>query len=280
MNDRYLHTSHCNDVEVMYISESIPGPSDQTLEGDELVENFNSQLMHSCKCIDKCLPAKCECLKLSGGENYTLIQEQSRSGAYTVINRKGNSLSSYPIVECNVLCQCSERCGNRIVQYGPISTLYVKSGQNAKKGLGLFTNTLIQEGRFVCEYAGEVLSKKQAEIRYHQNPYLCKMNYIFCLNEHVAGNIIQTYIDPSKFGNIGRYINHSCDPNCVVVPVRVNSPIPKLAVFSVSDIQPDIEITFDYGPNEATHVSDESKRREPCLCESSKCRGFLPSLPC
>ncbi|XP_034840917.1 histone-lysine N-methyltransferase SETMAR [Maniola hyperantus] len=277
MTDSYSH----GDIDVLYINENIPGPSEQTLEFEELIRNFHSQLMHSCKCKDECLPDSCECLQISGGLNYTLlVQQETNSEVFTINKNDHVSSSSYPIIECNELCQCSDSCGNRLVQNGPITTLYIKSSQNKLIGLGLFTNTLVPKGSFVCEYAGEVLTKKQALFRHHYNEKHKKMNYIFCLNEHVAGKTVQTYIDPSSFGNIGRYINHSCDPNCGIVPVRVNSPIPKLAVFSLLDIKPDTEITFHYGSDDMNNPVPDQKPRKPCLCNTSKCKGFMPYLPC
>ncbi|CAH2229631.1 jg27447 [Pararge aegeria aegeria] len=277
MIDNYLHA----DFDVMYISENIPGPSEPTLEAEELAKNFNSQITHCCKCNSKCLPDSCECLEISGGANYRLLDQQHSNSRVYVMNVKGNVHSnSYPVVECNDLCKCKDSCGNRLVQYGPIKTLYVKSTQNKLKGLGLFTNTLISQGSFVCEYAGEVLTKKQALFRYNNNEMHGRMNYIFCLNEHVIGRIVQTYIDPSSFGNIGRYINHSCYPNCEIVPVRVNTPLPKLAVFSIMDIQPDAEITFDYGSDDVNNCVSNVTTRKPCLCNSSHCKGFMPYLPC
>ena len=37
-------------------------------------------------------------------------------------------------------------------------------------------------------------------------------------------------------GNIGRYANHSCDPNIVIVPVRIQTVIPHLALVASRDI--------------------------------------------
>ncbi|CAG4963394.1 unnamed protein product [Parnassius apollo] len=92
---------------------------------------------------------------------------------------------------------------------------------------------------------------------------------------------MQTFVDPTHFGNIGRYVNHSCDPNCYIVPVRINSPIPKLAIFSLCDILPDQEITIDYGANNCNYlqqeINDGDCKRKKCLCNTNKCkeRPFL-----
>ena len=101
------------------------------------------------------------------------------------------------------------------------------------------------------------------------------MNYILHVNEHFSNEDKLTIIDPSVIGNIGRYINHSCDPNLELIVVRVEhwTP-PKVALFAKIDISPETELTFDYGyegTGSESHVSDKR-----CLCQTSRCRGYLP----
>ena len=38
-------------------------------------------------------------------------------------------------------------------------------------------------------------------------------------------------------GNIGRYLNHSCDPNLAMVTIRSNSMVPHLALFTSRTVQ-------------------------------------------
>lgn len=49
-----------------------------------------------------------------------------------------------------------------------------------------------------------------------------------CVNSNNFGKHLQTFIDPSRKGNIGRYLNHSCDPNCEIFSIRIDGPIPHL----------------------------------------------------
>ena len=55
-----------------------------------------------------------------------------------------------------------------------------------------------------------------------------------------------TYVDPTYRRNIGRYINHSCDPNLVMLPVRVNNNKLKLALFAFRDIKTGEELCYSY----------------------------------
>lgn len=52
-----------------------------------------------------------------------------------------------------------------------------------------------------------------------------------CANSNNVGKHLQTFIDPSRKGNIGRYLNHSCDPNCEILSVRIDGPIPRLGMY-------------------------------------------------
>ena len=49
------------------------------------------------------------------------------------------------------------RCPQRVVQTGPRPRLSVVSAE--ARGRGLVTETPIQAGQFVCEYAGEVIGE-------------------------------------------------------------------------------------------------------------------------
>lgn len=270
MNDDFSHHDHT----VMYISENVPGPSENSLEYNKIVEDFNSQLTNKCNCDHVCEPPICSCLQQSESRNYVVSDSDKNLFCLNETRMKDDVIS--PVIECNDLCSCDANCGNRVVQKGPLKCLYVGMCTNENKGLGLFCNNVIPKGTFVCEYAGEVITKAQANIRQQHNILNGEMNYIFCLNEHSNDVITQTFVDPSKLGNIGRYANHSCDPNCIIVPVRVNIPIPKLALFATSNISPHTEITFNYGSSNSTDLVPAIVDRTKCLCNTSKCKGWLP----
>lgn len=272
MFDEYSH----QDKNIFYVDENIPGPTENTDEYKQLKENFNSQLIHHCECILKCCEGTCYCFKISGGSNYISFVDQTIYKDMIYLLNKSKVNCNYPIIECNESCRCVSQCGNRLVQNGPLKYLYMQICKNKLKGLGLFSYNHILRGMFICEYAGEVITKSQALRRHEHNQAQGKMNYIFCLQEHINEEILQTFIDPSKFGNIGRYINHSCEPNCEIIPVRVNNPIPKLAIFSSTDIFPGTEITIDYGASSLNLITATVNIRKPCLCESSKCKNLMP----
>lgn len=263
MEDNYSHIEES----LIYILENIPGPIHTSNEYRTLLENFESQITNHCNCDQICTKSLCICVMNSGGVCY--------------INGKlqYDTDRTHPVFECNSLCPCSIYCGNRIVQKGPVEGLTIArcvDTDKMSKGLGIFTSRAISSGTFICEYAGEVITKSEAMKRHSENKKYERMNYIFCLNEHSNGNVTQTFIDPSQFGNIGRYINHSCEPNCQIVPVRVDSLVPKLAIFACEDIPPGAEITFNYGALSNDEGTATEGERKPCLCGAALCSGWMP----
>lgn len=185
------------------------------------------------------------------------------------------SLCSTPLMiyECHDHCSCSEECANRLVQNGPHPDLEVI--ETRVKGWGLRCRADLIPGTFVCEYAGEVIDEAEARRRFAQRK--TSSNYIFCLREHFGLERSQvTYVDPTFIGNIGRYINHSCDPNLLILPVRVDTAVPKICLFARRHIAAGTELTFDYGGGCEAAVESGNASRSACYCSSLACRGFLP----
>jgi SET domain-containing protein len=78
---------------------------------------------------------------------------------------------------------------------------------------------------------------------------------------------------------VGRFINHSCEPNLQILLTRINSLIPTAALFAKRDIEINEELTFDYAGGMSDHSDDTQEIniiRKKCLCGSQYCKGFLP----
>ncbi|XP_029773368.1 histone-lysine N-methyltransferase SETMAR [Suricata suricatta] len=224
-----------------------------------------------CICLKTCLPGTCSCLRRV--ENY------DANSCLIDTGREGKCAK--PVFECNILCHCSDRCRNRVVQRGLQFQLQVF--KTDKKGWGLRTLEFIPKGRFVCEYAGEVLGYSEVQRRI-QLQTIQDPNYIIAVREHVySGQVIETFVDPAYIGNIGRFLNHSCEPNLLMIPVRIDSMVPKLALFAAKDILPEEELSYDYSgrflnlvDSEDKERLDQGKMRKPCYCGAKSCAAFLP----
>nr|GMD55584.1 histone-lysine N-methyltransferase ASHH2-like [Ipomoea batatas] len=165
-------------------------------------------------------------------------------------------------IECvQGTCPCGELCSNQQFQRRNYAKLkWFKCG---KKGYGLQLLEDVSEGQFLIEYVGEVLDMQAYEGR--QCEYASKGHrhfYFMTLN----GSEV---IDACAKGNLGRFINHSCDPNCSTEKWMVNGEV-CIGLFALRDIKKGEEVTFDY--NYVRVFGAAAKR---CVCGSPQCRGYI-----
>lgn len=170
---------------------------------------------------------------------------------------------------CNVASQieCDSSCNNSICQNQHFrqsisikdSSLYIKITNN--KGWGLFFRRIIPQDQFIIEYVGELIDEPQLKQRMHKA--IKNRDHDFY---HVKIGP-KSYIDAKYYGNLSRFINHSCDPNCRLERWTAydNGERTKLGFFSNREILVNEEIVFDY--NWQTNTK--------CLCESKQCRNFI-----
>ncbi|CAH1265907.1 SETMAR [Branchiostoma lanceolatum] len=258
--------------DIKYTPTNVVGPGSPTDPSEMMYEG--------CDCHTPSCSSDCPCI-LRYGPTY------DNSGCL-LTEQLEKFLRSKPVLECNTSCQCGEQCSNRVAQKGV--SLKLQVFHSPQKGWGVRAAERIPWGRFVCEYAGEVLGLEEARKR-TQNMKQEDMNYILTLREHIAGGrIVETHVDPTYIGNVGRYINHSCAPNLLMLPVRVDSEVPKLALFAGRDIEIGEELSFDYSGEygnvekqgqlqKATEKTIDSSKLKPCFCGSKMCAGFLPFDP-
>lgn len=83
---------------------------------------------------------------------------------------------------------------------------------------------------------------------------------------HLQGDLV---IDGTSMGNVGRFINHSCDPNCKMQKWLVNREH-RIGLFALRDIEILEELTNDYNFDQFN--PDEV---QVCYCGSSNCRGTI-----
>lgn len=113
----------------------------------------------------------------------------------------------HEIIECGPFCDCSIRCRNRVTQrVPPFKFVLFKT---LTKGWGVKARNLIKQDSFLFEYCGEFIDLEEADKRMSQ--------YMFAIAED---EFREYTIDAGIYGNIARFVNHSCKPNLVIFKVN------------------------------------------------------------
>jgi hypothetical protein len=130
-------------------------------------------------------------------------------------------------------------------------------------GRGVYAREPIPAGTRVVEYRGERISMAEAEARYPDDEETPYHTFLFALDDG-------TVIDAAHRGNLARWINHSCDPNCEAVEEGG-----RIFIESIRDIRPGEELAYDYHFILEVRHSPAMKRRYPCICGAPGCRGTM-----
>ena len=117
----------------------------------------------------------------------------------------------------------------------------------------------------VIEYTGELISHREAERRYptvdgHAAP---EHTFVLQLDE-------VRVIDANIGGNDARFINHSCAPN--LEPIAIGDQMWLVALRSIPAGE---ELGYDYAIELDERHTAPARRRFPCHCGASSCRGTL-----
>ncbi|XP_034240792.1 microtubule-associated protein futsch isoform X2 [Thrips palmi] len=159
------------------------------------------------------------------------------------------------------LCPLKERCSNQKIQrheWAPGLDKFMTK----EKGWGVRTKLPIKTGEFILEYVGEVVSDR--EFKERMATIYTEDTHHYCL--HLDGGLV---IDGHRMGGDGRFVNHSCEPNCEMQKWSVNGLF-RMALFALRDIEANEELGYDY--NFSLFNAAEG---QPCKCGSSKCRGVI-----
>lgn len=230
------------------------------------LDTGQSPLYQGCSCKD---------------QNCANISQCSCTCAYDargLLKEEYFSTVSKPVFECNSNCNCVSTCLNRITQNSPLVTLEIFETTPKAKGYGVKSLHCISRGTFIGEYVGEIVTKSDARQRLEKlSP--TDSCYIVTYREHTSGgSVLSTSIDATMAGNATRYMNHSCSPNVMIVPVRDDSILPRLCLFACQDIGPSEELCFSYFGCSADVVDRKTLflGRKACLCGSKNCLQYLP----
>nr|CAG8450734.1 4773_t:CDS:2 [Entrophospora candida] len=223
-----------------------------------------------------CKGNECKCLKEHnlGKLNYERSSRKLRL-------KPGNA-----IYECNSSCSCDANCHNRVTQRGRTVPLAIQ--RFMEKGWGVVAMKEIPSGIFITYYYGELITTEEADIRGATYDEVGR-TYLFDLDFTSEDELNLYTIDASNYGNISHFLNHSCDPNLIVVPVvndNADIRLHHIAFFTKRDIRIGEELTFNYNgsleyPDESTsYIAEDDnnfKYKYICKCGAEKCKGYFHS---
>lgn len=212
----------------------------------------------------------------------TFVEIQENHYQYSTLGRSREALESMTC-ECppnGSRAICVEDCINRLTQveclpedckgggfcmnqrfqrreYAKINIV-----KTEKKGYGLRAAEDMTRDTFIYEYVGDVVS----------NPSFIKRmrDYADEGIKHFYFMMLQKdeFIDATKRGGIGRFANHSCNPNCYVAKWTIGQHV-RMGIFANRAIKKHEELTFNYNVDRYGHDA------QPCYCGEGKCVGFI-----
>ncbi|KAG8498364.1 hypothetical protein CXB51_006767 [Gossypium anomalum] len=245
-----------------------------------------------CNCRGKCTnPRSCSCAQLNGGD-------------FPYVSRDGGRLfeAKDVVFECGPNCGCGPECVNRSSQQGLKYQLEIY--RTKEKGWAVRSSDFIPSGAPVCEYVG-ILRKNDELEDISENDYIFEIDCWHTMKgiggrERRLGDVSlpmsnlvdevdertlesepepEFCIDASSFGNVARFINHSCDPNLFVQCILSSHHDVRLArivLFAADDIPRMQELTYDYNYAIDSVIGPDGKTKQlPCFCGTSECRKRL-----
>ncbi|KAA3678119.1 histone-lysine N-methyltransferase SETD2 [Paragonimus westermani] len=167
-------------------------------------------------------------------------------------------------IECGPSCPAGNFCSNRQFQerlYAPTEPFYCGPG----KGWGLRSTSVIEKNAFILEYVGEVINFAEFRRRVRRYERLGHSHHYFMALE------ADRFIDAGTKGNWARFVNHSCEPNCVTQKWSVDGKI-RIGFFAREHISPGEEITIDY------QFVQFGASEQKCYCGTASCSGIMGSV--
>ncbi|GBG86447.1 hypothetical protein CBR_g41442 [Chara braunii] len=164
---------------------------------------------------------------------------------------------------CSKNCGCGEKCTN--LPFHKLKGRKIRPVKTERCGWGVEAAENIRAGDFIIEYVGEVIDDEICEKRLWAMKARGETNFYLC---EISKDMV---VDATFKGNISRFINHSCDPNCELQKWEMEGSL-RVGVFATRDIPEGANLTYDY-------QFIQFGQDQYCLCGSEECRGKLGAKP-
>ncbi|XP_054259007.1 histone-lysine N-methyltransferase NSD2 [Macrosteles quadrilineatus] len=165
------------------------------------------------------------------------------------------------MVECHPqVCPAGDKCCNQLFekrQYPPLQPYHTQ-----ERGWGLKTLVPLKKGDFVIEYVGEMIDEDEYKRRLADMHERNEDNFYFLTIDK------DRMLDAGPKGNVARFMNHSCQPNCETQKWTVNGDT-RVGLFALFDIVADTELVFNY------NLESTGNDKKPCMCGAPNCSGFI-----
>lgn len=134
-------------------------------------------------------------------------------------------------------------------------------------GRGVYARQDIKKGTRLIQYTGEIISNAEADRRYDDESMNDHHTFLFILNSRWC-------VDAAVGGNISRFINHKCEPNCVAwIEGR------EIWIDALRDIKKGEELGYEYEYDFLPGYTVKDLEFYECRCGSPKCRGTIVDVP-
>lgn len=137
-------------------------------------------------------------------------------------------------------------------------------------GNGVFATAAIAKGERVIRYRGALRTHAEVDEEYgdlDEDGH----TFLFTLNDEYV-------IDGNTGGNVARWINHSCKPNCEAVieeDDKGKRHKDKVFIEAIRNIHEGEELLYNYGITLEERQTPKLKKLWGCRCGAKKCTGTI-----
>ncbi|KAJ7452106.1 hypothetical protein B0H11DRAFT_1742432 [Mycena galericulata] len=157
-------------------------------------------------------------------------------------------------------CRCRRYCQNQRFQRKQYADIQIVLTE--KKGFGLRAESDLPKDTFIYEYVGDIINHTSFKKRMRDYADEGIRHFYFMALQK------NEYIDATKSGGIGRFANHSCNPNCYVAKWTIGEHV-RMGIFAKRKIEKYEELTFNYNVDRYGH------QPQKCYCGELQCVGFI-----
>lgn len=146
----------------------------------------------------------------------------------------------------------------------------IERRQSEIHGNGVFATEAIAKGERIIRYRGKLRTHAEVDAEYgdlEEDGH----TFLFTLNDDYV-------IDANVDGNVARWINHSCDPNCeslIEENAKGKKQKDKVFIEAIRDIAPGEELTYNYGIVLDEPHTAKNKKLWACRCGAKHCTGTM-----